>query len=325
MRPSDPNGAAAQANPARLRVAVRGAVQGVGFRPFVFRLAAELGLGGWVNNSVAGVELEVESGRAQLELFLERLRAERPPRSVVRSVEVVWLEPLGYGRFEIRESDQAGGKTALVLPDVATCPDCIGEVFDPGNRRFGYPFTNCTNCGPRFTIVESLPYDRANTSMKRFLMCPACQQEYDNPLDRRFHAQPNACPVCGPQVELWDKQGARIQSGVDALQAAAESIGQGLIVAVKGLGGFHLMVAAHSDSGVQRLRQLKHREEKPFALMFPALAAAQCECVVSDLEAELLCSPAAPIVLLRRRSEISNFKFQIRSLRFQISNLKFQI
>ncbi len=190
----------------RLKITVRGAVQGVGFRPFIYRLATGAGLAGWVNNSPQGVFIEVEGPRAALEAFLLRLEAERPPRSSIQSLEASWLDPVGYAGFEIRESEAGGARTALVLPDIATCPDCLAEIFDPRNRRYGYPFTNCTNCGPRFSIIESLPYDRANTSMRRFVMCPQCQAEYDDPLDRRFHAQPNACPACGPQLELWDGQ-----------------------------------------------------------------------------------------------------------------------
>src|SRR5208282_4568772 len=192
---------------ARLKLAVRGAVQGVGFRPFIFRLATGLGLAGWVNNSPQGVFIEAEGLRAELEKFLLRLETEKPPRSFIQSLEASWLDPAGYTAFEIRPSETGGNKTALVLPDIATCPDCLREIFDPKNRRHRYPFTNCTNCGPRFSIIESLPYDRANTSMKGFVMCPQCQTEYDNPRDRRFHAQPNACPVCGPQLELWDRNG----------------------------------------------------------------------------------------------------------------------
>ena len=188
---------------ARLKIAVRGAVQGVGFRPFVFRLAEELKLAGWVNNSPQGVFIEVEGLRPALEKFLLRLEAEKPPRSFIQSLESSWLDAIGCKTFEIRESETGGGKTALVMPDIATCPDCLREIFDPQNRRHRYPFTNCTNCGPRFSIIESLPYDRANTSMRQFAMCPACQAEYDDPRDRRFHAQPNACPACGPRLELW--------------------------------------------------------------------------------------------------------------------------
>ena len=334
----------------RLKITVRGAVQGVGFRPFIYRLATGAGLAGWVNNSPQGVFIEVEGHRPALEAFLLRLEAERPPRSSIQSLEASWLDPVGYTSFTIRASEAGGARTALVLPDIATCPDCLAEILDPHNRRHGYPFTNCTNCGPRFSIIESLPYDRANTSMKRFIMCPQCQAEYEDPLDRRFHAQPNACPACGPQLELWDRNGKvlsapakgarpsgcsnvgspRRQQQVpgsadnpmlvqpegcapfppderrspagsrEALLAAADAIRQGQIVAVKGLGGFHLMVAAHNDQAVRRLRELKRREEKPFALVFPSLAAIQAACEVSALEERLLRSPEAPIVLLRR-------------------------
>ena len=297
--------------PKRLKLAIRGAVQGVGFRPFVFRLATELSLTGWVNNSVQGVFIEVEGPASALEQFLLRIDAEKPPRSFIQSLEPSWLDPTGYTAFEIRPSETGGAKTALVLPDIATCPDCLREIFDPGNRRYHYAFTNCTNCGPRFSIIESLPYDRANTSMKEFVMCPQCQAEYDDPRDRRFHAQPNACPACGPRLELWDRTGNNVLKYIpdpkpnlshQALLDAAEAIRAGKIVAVKGLGGFHLMVAAHDELAVRRLREAKHREEKPFALMFPALADVLPACPVSPLEERLLRSPEAPIVLLRRRS-----------------------
>ncbi len=293
---------------ARLKLTVRGAVQGVGFRPFVFRLATELGLAGWVNNSPQGVFIEVEGPRAEPEKFLLRLETEKPPRSFVQSLEASWLDPAGYTTFEIRPSETGGNKTALVLPDIATCPDCLREIFDPKNRRHRYPFTNCTNCGPRFSVIEALPYDRVNTSMKAFTMCPQCQAEYDDPRDRRFHAQPNACPVCGPHLELWE--GSRVcenaesprshERGYGALLAAAHAIRCGQIVAVKGLGGFHLMADARNDKTVQLLRERKHREEKPFALMFPSLESVKAECDVSPLEERLLRSPEAPIVLLRR-------------------------
>ena len=300
--------------PARLKLLARGAVQGVGFRPFVYRLASELGLAGWVSNSASGVEIEVESVRSRLELFRRRLETEKPRHCVLRAVESAWLEPVGYRGFEIRESEQSESKTTLVLPDIATCPDCLREIFEPGNRRFQYPFTNCTNCGPRFTIIEQLPYDRAHTSMKAFAMCPACQREYDEPNDRRFHAQPNACPVCGPQVELWDSQGHVTHRGTQGLEAAAAAIRDGAIAAVKGLGGFHLMAAAHCDDSVSRLRRLKHRGEKPFALMFPSLARVKIECAVSDLEERLLLSPQAPIVLLQRRDNVPDSQSAIASL-----------
>ena len=292
---------------ARLKIALRGAVQGVGFRPFVFRLAEEMKLTGWVNNSPQGVLIEVEGARPALEKFRFRLEAEKPPRSSIQSLESSWLDSVGCKKFEIRASDTGGGKTALVLPDIATCPDCLREIFDPANRRFRYPFTNCTNCGPRFSIIEALPYDRANTSMKQFALCPACQAEYDNPRDRRFHAQPNACPVCGPRLEFWSATGEIIFGGDEALLAAAQAVRRGKIVAVKGLGGFHLLADARNEKAVERLRERKHREEKPFALMFPSLAGIQAVCDLSPLEERLLCSPEAPIVLLcQKKSAIRN-------------------
>ena len=284
----------------RLKLAIRGAVQGVGFRPFVFRLAAELGLTGWVNNSPQGVFIEVEGPRDALERFLLRLEREKPPCSFIQSLEASWLDAVGYEQFEIHESETGGDKTTLVLPDIATCPDCLCEIFDPTNRRYRYPFTNCTNCGPRFSIIESLPYDRQNTSMKSFKMCPACHAEYDNPRDRRFHAQPNACPVCGPQLEFWSASGESVFGCHDALMAAANAIRRGQIVGVKGIGGFHLMVDARSKAVVCRLRERKHREEKPLALMFPTLESVKAVCEISPLEERLLRSPEAPIVLLRR-------------------------
>jgi len=285
---------------ARLKIALRGAVQGVGFRPFVFRLAKELQLAGGVNNSPQGVFIEVEGARAALEKFCVRLEAEKPPRSSIQSLESSWLDAVGFKEFEIRASETGGGITALLLPDIATCPDCLREMSDPKNRRFRYPFTNCTNCGPRFSLIEALPYDRANTSMRGFKMCPQCQGEYDNPGDRRFHAQPNACPVCGPQLTLGNAAGAAICTRDAAVNAAVQAVRDGKIVAVKGVGGFHLLVDARNEEAVQRLRERKHREEKPFALMFSSLASVKAICEVLPLEKRLLGSPEAPIVLLRK-------------------------
>jgi hydrogenase maturation protein HypF len=303
----------------RLRIVVRGAVQGVGFRPFVFRLATGLQLAGWVNNSPQGVFIEVEGARPALEQLLLRLDREKPPRSSIQSLEPAWLDAVGFNGFEIRASETGGAKQALVLPDIATCPDCLREIFDPANRRFGYAFTNCTNCGPRFSIIESLPYDRANTTMRGFGMCAECRAEYENPLDRRFHAQPNACPACGPQLAFWSSGTGilpvRVGAGAEAtpdrqdacpttegapLLAAARAIRDGAIVAVKGIGGFHLLCAAHDDAAIRRLRERKEREEKPFAVMFPSLDAVRAGCDVSPLEERLLASPEAPIVLLKR-------------------------
>ena len=284
----------------RARLTIHGAVQGVGFRPCVFRVATELGLAGWVNNSDQGVGIELEGGRSLIETFISRLTKEKPPRSYIQSLETAWLEPVGYQRFEIRPSDTGGRKNALVLPDIAVCDECLREMFDPENRRYQYPFTNCTNCGPRFSIIEALPYDRPNTSMGNFAMCKECRAEYEDPADRRFHAQPNACPVCGPHAELWDHAGQSLATGNEAIIAAADAIAAGRIVAIKGLGGFHLAVDARNDSSVLRLRERKHREEKPFALMFPNLDSIRSVSEVSDMEERLLRGPEAPIVLVRR-------------------------
>ena len=281
----------------RLHLVIQGAVQGVGFRPFVYRLAADLGLTGWVNNSAQGVVIDVEGARSQLDTFLHRLNQEKPPRSHIQSLESSWFDPVGYSIFEIRKS-VVGEKTAVVLPDLATCPDCLNEILDPTNRRYRYPFTNCTNCGPRFSILDALPYDRPNTTMQYFRMCSDCQIEYGNPSDRRFHAQPNACPQCGPHLELWNPSG-EIVSHDNALKMAADAIRQGKIVAIKSLGGFHLMVDARNETAIQRLRQAKQRAAKPFALMYPSLELIKADCEVSELEEQLLQSPEAPIVLLK--------------------------
>ena len=285
----------------RLRAVVTGAVQGVGFRPFVYRLATGLRLDGWVLNSTQGVFLEVEGERAGLETFLARLISDRPPRAVIQGYETSWLDPCGYAGFEIRESAEEGTPLVLVLPDIATCDDCLREVLDPADRRHGYPFTNCTNCGPRFSIIESLPYDRANTSMARFAMCEACSREYNDPADRRFHAQPNACPACGPQLSLLDGHGDPIAAREAALEHAAAAIRGGAVVAVKGLGGFHLVVRADDEEAVRRLRSRKHREEKPLAVMFGSLEEIERACDAAPSEARLLASPESPIVLLQKR------------------------
>ncbi|WP_019498409.1 carbamoyltransferase HypF [Pseudanabaena sp. PCC 6802] len=291
----------------RLSLNVRGAVQGVGFRPFVYRLALELNLTGWVNNSLRGVSIEVEGTRQQLQVFWERLELEKPPRSQIHIIESTWLAPVGYTEFSIRTSDtepnEEGSrlKSAIVLPDLATCPECRREIFDCSDRRYRYPFTNCTNCGPRYSIIEALPYDRSGTTMKDFQMCPQCQAEYSDPRSRRFHAQPNACPHCGPQLELWDRDGRVLERGDRALLETAAQIERGKILAVKGLGGFHLIVDARNPEAVGQLRSRKHRPHKPFALMYPSLEQIRADCIISELEANLLRSPEAPIVLLRKR------------------------
>ncbi len=273
----------------RLRVTLHGAVQGVGFRPFVYRLATEMSLTGWVLNSSSGLVVEVEGPPDELRRFEARIESERPNSSVVNVHESVWLAPEGSIRFEIHASNADTGKSVNVLPDLATCEDCRAELFDPANRRFRYPFTNCTNCGPRYTIVVDIPYDRPNTTMRDFVLCPECREEYENPANRRFHAQPNACPVCGPKLD-------------GAIKDAAAAVLAGRIIALKGIGGFQLLVDARQPGAVARLRQRKHREEKPFALMMPSLDMAREYCEIAPAEVALLESQAAPIVLLRPKS-----------------------
>ncbi len=284
----------------RLRIEIHGAVQGVGFRPFVYRLATSLTLHGWVINDARGVFIEVEGESPALEAFLERIGNEKPPRALIQSLQANWEAPAGYAHFEIRHSTDQGAKTAVVLPDIATCPDCLAEVFDPGNRRYRYPFTNCTNCGPRFSIIEALPYDRPNTTMRRFTMCPACAAEYKDPANRRFPAQPNACPLCGPQVSLWSPAGDVLADRDAAIRQAATALRSGEILAVKGLGGFLLMADAQNDEAIARLRRRKPRHDKPFALMAPDLQAVCALCQVPAEAETLLTSPEAPIVLMRR-------------------------
>ncbi len=290
---------------ARVHIAIRGAVQGVGFRPFIYRLAREMRMGGWVLNSPGGVFIEAEGDREALDTFILRIGAEKPPLASIQSMECTFLDPCGPSTFEILTSTASGETGALVMPDIATCPECLAEIADPADRRYMYPFTNCTNCGPRFTIIESLPYDRPNTSMKAFPMCDDCAREYGDPSNRRFHAQPIACPSCGPRLELWDEKGDPLTRDHDALLRAARMIREGRIVALKGIGGFQLVVDAGNDGAVNRLRARKHREEKPFALMARDIATVRGLCEVSVLEERVLISPESPIVLLRKKGGAS--------------------
>ena len=284
----------------RLKVRVAGVVQGVGFRPFVYRLARREGLGGHILNDPEGVEIEVEGRLDAAERFLGGLVAEKPPLARIDSVTVGFLETTGGYDFTIRESANLAGRTTLISPDVATCPDCLRELASPADRRHRYPFINCTNCGPRYTIIRDIPYDRRYTSMERFKMCPQCLREYTDPLDRRFHAEPNACWVCGPQVILRDASGRALESD-DPIKAATEGLAKGLVVAVKGLGGFHLAVDAGSDAAVRLLRERKRREEKPLAIMARDLAAARQLAEINAAEEKLLAGRERPIVLLRKK------------------------
>jgi len=284
-----------------LTLYISGSVQGIGFRPFVYRLAKELELKGWVNNNAQGVAIAVEGNQQQLDLFIERLQSEKPARSQIQQITQEWCEPVDYQTFEIHEStDNTAIKTAVILPDLATCDDCLRDIFDEQNWRYRYPFTNCTNCGTRYSIIKAVPYDRHNTTMHKFQMCDACQAEYDQPLDRRFHAQPNACPKCGPHLELWDRDSQVLAIGDQALLATVQAIRDGKILAIKGLGGFQLVVDANNAEAIAKLRERKHRPHKPLALMYPDLASIHQDCQVSALEAQLLQSIEAPIVLLQK-------------------------
>ncbi|HEY2140750.1 MAG TPA: carbamoyltransferase HypF [Solirubrobacteraceae bacterium] len=295
----------------RARARVDGTVQGVGFRPFVYRLAGELELAGWVRNDERGVEVEVEGAKNAVGDFLARLPAEAPPLARVERVHSQPLPVQGESRFVIAPSVRTGQADALVAPDAATCADCLAELRDPRDRRFRYPFVNCTNCGPRFTIVRGVPYDRPLTTMTGFEMCAMCRAEYEDPGDRRFHAQPNACPLCGPHARLLGP-GAEVAVSAlsrpgavdapDALGSAARLLAQGAILAVKGLGGYHLACLAKDESAVGTLRARKRREDRPFALMVADLVAARRLAFVDEEEAALLTEPARPIVLLPRRA-----------------------
>lgn len=294
--------AAAAAPPARRRILVRGIVQGVGFRPFVYSLAVGHGIGGFVANTSAGVVIEAEGAVAELDDFTLALRRDAPPLARVMEVEASNLAPRGDRKFVIQSSDQEGEVRALIPPDVATCTACRRELFDPNDRRHGYPFINCTHCGPRYTIIGSLPYDRRATTMAGFRMCSACRREYENPADRRFHAQPNACAECGPALEMADGTGT-VAVGTAALEAARARLLRGEIVALKGLGGFHLACDAANASAVARLRAAKRGSDKPFALMVPHLAAADEMCRLGPEDRAALEGSRRPIVLAPRRAE----------------------
>lgn len=285
----------------RLAVSICGLVQGVGFRPFVFNLARELRLSGWISNNPHGVAIEVEGEAIRLDEFLHCIETSLPPNAVVYSLESRILDPIGYGQFEIRPSDRTGEKVPFILPDIAVCPACLREMNNPSDRRFRYPFINCTHCGPRFSIILGLPYDRVNTTMRAFTMCRACRTEYEDPDNRRFHAQPIACPDCGPQLTFLDEHGRSVAERDQALQASVKAIRNGQVIAIKGLGGFHLMVDAANNDAIGALRKRKGRGSKPLAVMFANLEQVRRFCRVSDLEGRLLRSPESPIVLLSKK------------------------
>lgn len=283
---------------------ITGAVQGVGFRPFIYNLANSFNLKGTVLNSINGVIIEAFGDKTVIENFIEKIKSDKPPVSFIKKITLSAEDTDNIpGKFEIIHSNSEGKPTAYILPDIAACKDCIDEIFNPEDRRYLYPFTNCTNCGPRYTIIEKLPYDRQNTTMKKFVMCGECRSEYENPRDRRFHAQPNACPVCGPRVFLWDKTGKEISNGNDAVIKTSEEILNGKIIAVKGLGGFHLFANALDNNTVKLLRKRKGREEKPFAMMFRDIEMADKYCDLNPRIIKSLTSVSSPIVLTGRKDK----------------------
>jgi len=285
-------------------ISVHGIVQGVGFRPFVYRLATDLNLKGWVCNTSEDVRIEIEGEREAIEQFCLELRMKAPPLACIEDIAITYHHPVSYKDFEIRGSLATKGKYQLISPDIATCQACLSELLDPNDRRYRYPFINCTNCGPRFTIIDDMPYDRPKTTMRYFQMCPQCQAEYDNPLDRRFHAQPNACPECGPRVELIDNQGNALPCP-DAVASAGQLLRAGKIIAIKGLGGFLLACDASNGKAVKTLRQRKRRSSKPFAIMVTNIDEAKKQCYVSQEEEKLLTSPQSPIVLMKWKESSS--------------------
>jgi hydrogenase maturation protein HypF len=283
----------------RVRYLFSGTVQGVGFRPFIYRMAVKNELTGFVQNRPDGVVAEVEGNTDAVESFLTGVTNELPPLAHITQIQSADIEVYNDNSFEIISSDAQGHADVHITPDSATCPDCLQELFDSNNRRFRYPFTNCTNCGPRLTIINAIPYDRANTSMFCFELCGKCRAEYENPADRRFHAEPNACPVCGPQLKLLDASGQPVETD-DPVQSAINLLSSGHILAIKGLGGFHLSVDAGSDEAVKKLRSRKYREEKPLAVMARDINQAKRIVAISREEEILLTSPQRPIVLLKK-------------------------
>ncbi|MCF7823573.1 MAG: carbamoyltransferase HypF [Candidatus Marinimicrobia bacterium] len=286
----------------RKRLLVNGIVQGVGFRPYVYNLARSLNLTGTVSNTANGVNIEIQGSQAQLEAFGRRFEADAPPLSIITSISEEIIELGSETEFTIVHSSGDSAVSTLISPDVALCPDCQSELFDPDNRRYRYPFINCTNCGPRYTIIDNIPYDRPFTSMKHFPLCPACKSEYENPGDRRFHAQPNACPECGPLVWLCDSQNRPLPAR-DPIREAIRLLEQSNILAIKGLGGFHLAVDAKNQAAVARLRKAKGRDEKPFALMVRDLSTADKYVILNTAVRETLTSIQAPILLAQARPD----------------------
>ncbi|MCM8789203.1 MAG: carbamoyltransferase HypF, partial [Candidatus Omnitrophica bacterium] len=292
----------------RVELTIRGIVQGVGFRPFVYRTAHKYAIAGFVKNTMDGVVIEAQGRDADIEKFVSEIRHRPPSGARIKDLIVKPISLKKDGRFTIHKSNGQQSQNSEITPDIAVCQNCLKEIVDKKNRRYFYPFTNCVDCGPRFTIIERLPYDRDNTSMNEFKMCLLCEKEYTSPEDRRFHAQTNCCEKCGPEVFLKDSQGRNISRGIDAIKKTAGLLAGENIIAIKGIGGFHLACNAFSVRAVRTLRQRKNREEKPFALMAKNLEVVEKYCLVSDIEKKFLISPSAPIVLLKKKKHSVAFK-----------------
>lgn len=287
----------------RVRIKIQGTVQGVGLRPFVYRIAKEKNLKGFVKNSLEGVVIEVQGEKERIEEFIFDLKKKKPPITEYALFESEEISLKKENDFHILKSDESGEKIALILPDIATCDECLKEIFKPGDRRYNYPFTNCTNCGPRFSIIKDIPYDRKNTTMRIFKMCPDCEREYKNPLDRRFHAQPNACPFCGPHVYLVNSKGKLIAEREEAIEKTVNLLKEGKIIALKGIGGFQLLVNALSDECVLELRRRKKRDEKPFAVMFKNIQHIKEYAYLSGIEEKILLSYQSPILIVKAKKD----------------------
>ncbi len=292
--------------PAAYRILINGIVQGVGFRPFIYRIALENSLSGWVKNTSRGIEIEVAGSQGDLEKFISAIKRNAPPLSKIDSLQHLSIDLEEYDSFQIHQSQVVAGGFQPISPDVSICDDCLEELFAPDDFRYRYPFINCTNCGPRFTIIKDIPYDRPQTTMAGFNLCPTCRNEYQDPLDRRFHAQPVACPECGPQIWLDLPAGSNLTQGLSGDPALVETqrfLAEGYIIAIKGLGGFHLACDGENPDAIQRLRERKNRPSKPLAVMMPTLEAVRKYCQLSIAEENLLSSPQRPILLLKRNPD----------------------
>lgn len=287
----------------RAEIAITGIVQGIGFRPFIYNLAKNHSIRGWVLNNAKGVLIDAEGEDGNLQRFIDDIPRFAPPLARIESFDIQYLDPKGYEDFEIKKSEEAEDGFVLISPDLATCEACLAELHSPDNFRYHYPFINCTLCGPRFTIIKDIPYDREKTTMAPFRMCPDCEEEYNDPADRRFHAQPNACPACGPTLRLVDRRGREISGS--PVEKTLDLLVRGNVVAIKGLGGFHLACDAENEQAVSLLRSRKFREDKPFAVMCRDLEEAKRHCEVDEVEERLLTGVERPIVILRRRPDSS--------------------